>query len=133
MAPKHLPPLVSEREEKTAFVLMVVVPSVFGIITGIMLGVSEPLYLLLSILGIAGGFGAGIEHDDPWVGVYRGLLGGLLFGFWILFTHGVLFDDPPKAKLPDPETGLILITTVLGAILATLGSRWRRKQQRAAA
>jgi hypothetical protein len=133
MASKHLPPLIEEREDKTAFLLMVVVPSVFGIFTGIMLGVSEPIYLVLSILGIAGGFGAGIEHDDKWVGVYRGLLGGLLFGFWILFTHGVLFDDEPKAHLPDPEVGLILITAGLGAILGTLGARWRAKQDRSAA
>jgi hypothetical protein len=133
MAPKHLPPLIEDRADKTAFALMVILPSAFGILTGIMLGVSEPVYLVLSLLGILGGFGAGIEHDDKWVGVYRGLLGGLLFGFWILFTHGVLFDEEPKAELPDPEVTLILITAGLGAILGTLGARWRAKQQRSAA
>ena len=42
--------------------LCIVVPSVFGMVTGIFLGISEIIYLLLSVLGIAGGYMAGTQN-----------------------------------------------------------------------
>ncbi|MGI8846357.1 MAG: hypothetical protein ACR2HC_09350 [Thermoleophilaceae bacterium] len=42
--------------------LVVVVPVAFGVVTGIFLGLSEPVYIVLSIIGVVGGVGAGFDH-----------------------------------------------------------------------
>jgi hypothetical protein len=124
MAPP-LPHAFDDQDDRTRFLLLIVAPSAFGIVTGLMLGVSEPVYLLLQLVGILGGFVAGLEMSTPIDGFYRGIMGGMLFGFWILFTHGIVFDAAPKANLPDPEVALIAITTGFGALLGWLGARRR--------
>ena len=118
--------LLKDRTDAQEVVITIAVPLIFGIITGIFLGISEPVYLVLSILGIGGGYLAGLEHEYALEGFYRGVLGGLLFGFGILLAHGIA-DKAPKADLPDPEILVILITTVFGAGLGTLGARRREK------
>lgn len=127
-----LPPLLSERSRGVEFVLLVVVPAVGGIIGGILLGVSEIAYLVYSVLAVGAGFFGGLEHQGGWNGFYRGLLGGLQFGVWILIAHGVGFDSEPKAELPDPEVLLVVITTVLGCLLGALGGRRRAGLERRA-
>jgi len=109
--------------------LALVVPSVFGIVTGIFLGVSEIVYLLLSILGIAGGFLAGKEHIGASEGATRGFTGGILFGTFILAAHAATGLER-KAHLPEPEIVLVVITTVFGIILGALGGRSREKSAR---
>ena len=125
----RLPPLFSSHPPGTQIVLGVVVPAVFGLITGIMLGVSEAVYVVLSVLGIGGGYFAGLEHRTPGEGFLRGINGGLLFGVFILFGHEFSGADP-KAHLPEPEIVLVLITTVLGALLGALGGRSRARRSR---
>jgi hypothetical protein len=121
--------LLKDRSNGLEAVIVVVVPLVFGLVTGIMLGVSEPVYLVLSLLGILGGFGAGLEHEYALEGFYRGLLGGLLFGFGILLAHGIA-DVAPKAELLEPEVVLIAITATFGAGLGALGGRVRERRSR---
>ena len=126
----NLPPLLSERSRGVEFVLLVVVPSVGGLIGGILLGVNEIAYLVYSVLAIGAGYFGGLEHVGAWNGFYRGLVGGMEFGVFILIGHGVLFDSEPKAHLPDPEVLLVVITTVLGCLLGALGARRRQKLER---
>ena len=121
--------LLRERSHGLEMALVVVVPIVFGAITGVMLGKSEGVYTALALLGILGGFVAGLEHEGALEGFYRGLLGGLLFGTAILVTNGVL-DEEPKAHLPDPEVLLIAITAAFGAALGALGGWFRRRRDR---
>ena len=104
-------------------------PVVFGLVTGIVLGLSELGYLILSLLGIAGGFFAGLEHRGAEEGVIRGLTGGLLFGTFILFGHAFIGGEA-KADLPHPEILLVVITTVAGGLLGALGG-WRRGRRTA--
>ena len=92
-------------------------PAVFGLVTGIVLGLSEAGYLILSLLGIVGGYFAGLEHRRAEEGVVRGLTGGLLFGTFILFGHAFLGGEA-KADLPHPEVLLVLITTLAGGLWA---------------
>ena len=125
----HNVELLRNRSNALEFVICVVVPLAFGIVTGILLGISEPVYLVLSILGIAGGFVAGLEHEYALEGMYRGLLGGLLFGTGILLANGIA-DEAPKAHLPDPEMLLVAITAVFGAALGAWGGRVREKYER---
>ena len=120
--------LLRERTHGAEMALVVVVPIVFGAITGYFLGESEAVYTVLALLGIVGGFFAGLEHEGALEGFYRGILGGLLFGTAILVTNGLL-EEEPKAHLPDPEVMLIVITGAFGAALGALGGwlRVRRK------
>ena len=113
-------------------ILMLVVPAVFGIVTGIFLGVSEIVYLVLSILGIGGGYMAGKEHIGARDGAIRGFTGGILFGTFILAAHALTGLDR-KAHLPEPEILLVVLTTVFGIGLGALGGRSREKLESRAA
>jgi hypothetical protein len=123
------PPLLVERPPALQFVLVVLVPTIFGIVTGLVLGISEAGYLILSLLGIGGGYFAGLEHNGAAEGALRGLAGGLLFGTFILVGKEVSGAEP-KAHLPDPELLLVPIITVIGIGLGALGGNRRARRER---
>jgi hypothetical protein len=125
----HPPPLFVRRSQGGQIVLGIVVPAVFGLITGIMLGVSEPVYLVLSLLGVLGGIGAGYEHDGAGEGAGRGVAGGMLFGTFILFGHAVSGLEE-KAHLPEPHILLPIITTILGVAFGAIGGWLRARRER---
>ena len=122
------PDLLESHSPETQLILTLVVPSVFGAVTGIFLGVSEAIYLLLSILGIAGGYMAGKEHIGASEGAIRGFTGGVLFGTFILAAHA-LTGFERKAHLPEPEILLVVITTLFGIGLGALGGRSRQRSE----
>jgi hypothetical protein len=124
-----LPPLLSERSRPMQVLLAVVVPTVYGAITGVFLGISEAVYLVLSLLGILGGVGAGIEHRGAGAGAKRGVLAGAVFGGSILIAHEISGEEA-KAELPDPAILLVVLTTVLGVAFATFGG-WLRVRREA--
>ena len=107
----RLPPLLSEHPRSVQFTLAVVVPAVYGAITGYFLGVSEATYLVLSLIGVLGGIGAGLDHAGAWAGAKRGVIAGSVFGASILIAHEIHGADA-KADLPDPAIVLVAITTV---------------------
>ena len=59
----------------------------------------------------------------------RGLMGGLVFGSFILIGHEIM-NNEPKAHLPEPQSGLVFATTLFGGILGALGAHWRKRQER---
>ena len=126
------PDLLESHPPERQMILMLVVPAVFGIVTGIFLGVSEIGYLILSILGIGGGYMAGKEHIGARDGAIRGFTGGILFGTFILAAHALTGLDR-KAHLPEPEILLVVITTLFGIGLGALGGRSREKLESRAA
>ena len=126
------PDLLESHPPQTQLILALVVPAAFGAITGIFLGVSEIVYLILSILGIGGGYMAGKEHIGASEGATRGFTGGILFGTFILATHAVTGLER-TAHLPEPEILLVVITTVFGIGLGALGGRSRAKTESRAA
>jgi hypothetical protein len=108
----------------------IVVPVVFGILTGFVLGWNEILYYAMAgPIAILGGFLAGVEHRAVEEGVVRGALGGLIFGSFILIGHEIA-NNEPKAHLSDPQGGLAFATALGGAILGGLGAHWRKRQVR---
>lgn len=121
-------PLLLDRPFAAQVVLAVVVPAVFGLLTGFILGVNEIGYLVLSLLGIVGGIVAGYDHAGTDQGFVRGIIGGLLFGLGILLGHS-LFGQEATAKLPDPHGILVAITTVLGAVFGAIGGSRRAKAE----
>jgi hypothetical protein len=122
-------PLLVDRSPNLQLVIAVLVPALFGIITGIALGLSEPVYLLLSALGVLGGIGAGYDHAGAVEGAVRGIVGGALFGAFILFAHKVSGLDE-KAHLPDPPIVLAVVTTVLGMLFGAVGGALRARRER---
>ena len=130
---KHLPPPFLDRPFWLQLVGGIVVPVVFGLLTGFALSVNEILYYAMSgPLAILGGFLGGVEHRGADEGFVRGAMGGLLFGSFILLGNEILNPAEPKAHLPEPQVGLVFVTTILGAILGALGGHWRMRQERRA-
>ena len=131
---RELPPPFFERPFWLQLVGGIVVPAVYGMLTGFTLSVNEILYYVLSgPIAIVGGFLAGVEHRATDEGFVRGAIGGLIFGSFILLGNEILNPEETKAHLPDPQSGLVFVTTLGGAILGALGARVRRRQERRAA
>ena len=124
-------PLLLDRPFPVQILLAVVVPALFGLLTGFILGVSAVGYLVLSLVGILGGVFAGYDHYGADEGFVRGICGGLLFGTFILVGHSV-FGMQADAKIPDPHGVLVGITTVLGGILGSIGGALRARSERKA-
>ena len=107
--------------------LGIVVPIIGGLVGGVLLVISEPVYLIYSVLAIGAGYFGGLEHVGAEEGALRGFTGGVLFGTFILFAKEISGSDP-KAELPHPEVLLVVLTTVLG-----IGAGGARAAARAAA
>jgi hypothetical protein len=122
----RLPPLLKEHPRSIQIGLVLVLPAAFGAITGYFLGVSEATYLILSIVGILGGIGAGFDHFGASLGARRGLLAGLIFGSFILIAHEI-HGAEAQAELPHPAIVLIGVTTGLGGAFGALGG-WLRQR-----
>jgi hypothetical protein len=121
---RRLPPLMAEHKLPVQIALVGVVPAIYGAITGYFLGVSETVYLVLSIVGIVGGVAAGFDHVGAKAGARRGIAAGLIFGAAILIAHEIHGKDA-KADLPHPGILLIVVTTV-GAIAFAATGGWAR-------
>jgi hypothetical protein len=115
---------LASRSPTAQIVVAIVVPALFGLICGIVLGVSGALYGVLAVLATFGGIGAGFEHDDVGEGAARGFAGGMLFGTFILFGH-VASGLHAKTSLPSPHVVLVIITMLAGTGLGGLGARLR--------
>ncbi|MGH2961775.1 MAG: hypothetical protein ACRDL3_06245 [Solirubrobacterales bacterium] len=124
-----LPPLLFERSRPVQVLLAVIVPAVYGAVTGIFLGISEPVYLVLAISGILGAVGAGLEHRGAGAGACRGFVAGAIFGGAILIAHEISGAEPER-ELPDPPIVLLVVTTVPGIVFAALGGWIRQRQER---
>lgn len=103
-----------------------ILPVLYGALTGYFLGENEAVYLVLSIIGIVGAIGAGFDHVGARAGALRGIVAGSLFGGSILAVYE-LRGEPAKADLPEPAILLIVLTTVLAVCFATLGG-WMRER-----
>lgn len=121
-----LPPLLTEQPRSLQLLLAVILPVAYGAVTGYFLGVSEGTYLVLSILGVLGGIGAGFDHHGAAAGAKRGILAGSLFGASILIAHEIHGADA-EAHLPDPAILLVVLTTVLAVAFGALGG-WLRER-----
>jgi hypothetical protein len=131
VAGRRLPPPLSEHSRPVQVVLAGVVPALYGALTGVFLGVSEPVYLVLSLIGILGGVGAGFDHIGARAGALRGVVAGSVFGAFILIAHEI-HGEEAKAHLPEPAIVLVAITTGLAVPLAGLGGWLRQRQERKA-
>ncbi len=127
------PPLLEDLPPARRFVNRFVSPAVFGIVAGLVLGASEPIYWALQVLAALGGLVAGFEHRSAREGAARGVVGGLLFGAFLLIAHWISGAEA-EADIGDPEALLVVVTTVAGAALGAAGgaARARVEARRAA-
>jgi hypothetical protein len=116
-----LPPLLTDWPWAIRIVLAGLVPMGFGFLCGAVLGGSGALFLFLQALAAAGGYFAGLEHERPHHGRMRGVLGGVLFGGFILIGHEAV-GGSDHGLIPEPALIQIVITAALGA----LSERWVR-------
>jgi hypothetical protein len=126
-----MPLLADRRPGEQAFIVLAL-PSLFGAICGVLLGINGGLYTVLTLLGILGGIGAGYDHATPSEGALRGIAGGALFGTFILLAHAVA-GTHAKAKLPDPHIVLPIATTLISIALGAIGGAIRARSLRTAA
>ena len=118
------PPLLLERPVAARVTLGLVVPSAYGFLTGIALDTSRGIYIVLAILAAIGGLLAGFEMYGSGQGAVRGLVGGTLFGGFVLIAHQVVSGDA-TVKLPHPAVVLMVFTIVPGVLLGSWGGRLR--------
>jgi apolipoprotein N-acyltransferase len=103
-------------------------PAVFGIVCGLVLGASAPIYWVLQVFAAIGGVLAGMEHTSARDGALRGVVGGLIFGVGIMLAHWISGADA-KADIGDPEAVLAIVTAVAGAILGAAGGALRGRTE----
>jgi hypothetical protein len=121
-----LPPLLSEHPRALQAFLAIILPAAYGAVCGYYLGVSETTYLVLSVIGVLGGIGAGFDHRGPAAGAKRGIIAGSLFGAGILIAHEI-HGAEAEAELPDPAVLLVVVTTALAVAFGALGG-WLRQR-----
>lgn len=121
-----LPPLLDEWPWPVRIVLAGIVPMAFGFLCGAILDSSSTVYIVLQVVAALGGFFAGFEHDLPHHARLRGLLGGLLFGGFVLIGHHVA-GGTDHGLIPDPEPVMLVLTALLGAVLGMLGAHVRMR------
>jgi hypothetical protein len=123
-------PLLRSRPIGVQVLLAGLVPAAFGALCGWLLGVNKTAYLIASAVAIAGGYFAGKDHDGAGEGALRGLVGGSLFGGFILIVHEAT-GKAAKAKLPHPSILLLVVTVGAGVVLGALGGAARHRQEEA--
>jgi hypothetical protein len=124
-----LPPAFEDRSPVEQIVGGVVVTIVFGLVTGFALAWNEIVYyVLVGPVALAGGFLAGMEHRGTDLGLVRGAMGGLIYGSYILLGLEIL-NEEPEAYLGEPQAGLVLVTTVVGALVGALGAAYRVRRE----
>jgi hypothetical protein len=124
-----LPTAFEDRAPVEQIIGGVVVPMVFGLLTGFALGFNAVLYYAMAgPLAIGGGFIGGMEHRTVDEGFVRGALGGLVFGSFVLLGLEIL-NTEAEAYLGDPQVGLVFVTTIVGAILGALGASYRSRRE----
>lgn len=124
-----MPVLLRSREVPLQVVLALGVPALAGALAGWLLGVNEIAYIVWSLLALAGGYFAGLEHDGAGEGAIRGVLGGSLFGAVLLVVHNAIGAEP-TAELPHPQLVLVAITALIGTVSGALGGARRAKGER---
>jgi hypothetical protein len=117
-------PLFSTRSPAAQLVGALVIPAVFGAICGVVLGSSASAYWALQGLGAIGGVLGGMEHASAADGADRGLLGGLVFGSFLLLAHAI-DGRAAQASLGEWPGLLLVFTSVAGALLGALGGAIR--------
>ena len=105
-----------------------VLPAAIGALAGVMLGVSAGAYWAVGAVAAIGGLLAGFEHSDDREAIARGAIAGAIYGAALLIAHAIAGTDA-KVSLGGFPPLLILITAIIGAVLAVIGERITRRRR----
>ena len=119
------PTLLRDRPRPAQIVLGGVIPAIFGVIAGVLVGVSSGAYWVLAGVVAVGGFIAGFEHQDGWGGADRGVVGGAIYGAALLITHAIV-GTHAKVSLGSFPPLLAVVTAIIGMFLGAAGGRLAR-------
>jgi hypothetical protein len=122
---RYVVPQWEEMSPARRFFEALVLPSGFGLLCGLALGISGALYLIGVILALLGGIGGGAQYARRSDALLRGLVAGTLFGVFILLGFELGGEDEAKVDLPDPHIVLLVFTIVPSLFLHWLGWRLR--------
>jgi hypothetical protein len=122
------PVYLLDRSLAAQIVLVVIIPVVFGLITGYFLGKSKTVYIALNVVAAIGGYVAGWEHRSAREAAVRGVIGGAFFGAGILLMHQIT-GDRTVIDLTNPKIVLIGFTAGFGAILGAFGAGGRATRE----
>ena len=122
------PTLFRDRARPAQIVLGGVVPAIFGVAAGILIGVSTGAYWAIAIVVALGGIVAGFEHQDGWGGADRGVVGGLIYGIALLLAHAVA-GTHAKVSLGSFPPFFAVVTAIIGMFLGALGGWFARTQR----
>jgi hypothetical protein len=122
---RNIVPQWDEMSPGRRFFEALVLPSAFGLLCGLALGISAPLYLIGVVLSLFGGVGGGAQYASRRDALLRGLVAGALFGAFILLGFEFGGEDEAKVELPDPHVVLLIFTVVPSLFLHWLGWRLR--------
>jgi hypothetical protein len=126
------PPLLADRPPALRVGIVLMGPIAFGALCGWLLGVSEGIYITVTVLGIVGAVTNGYEHLGWRAGLWRGVASGVLTALAILLTNEIIGADP-EAKLPDPHILLAVIFGCFAGGFGALGGVLRLRGSRAPA
>jgi hypothetical protein len=121
----------NDRSREVQVLLAVIIPFIFGAVVGVILGISAPVYWILSLLAAIGAVLAGLEHPDARSAALRGLVIGIVYGVAVLLAHTVA-GTHAKVSLGSFPPLVIVIDAVIGAILSALGGAFGRHRSRIA-
>jgi hypothetical protein len=122
---RYVIPQWEEMSLARRFFEALILPSAFGLLCGLALGVSAVLYLVGVLLSLFGGVGGGAQYVTRRDALIRGLVAGALFGAFILLGFELGGEDEPKVELPHPHVVLLVFTVVPSLFLHWLGWRLR--------
>src|SRR5262245_66126469 len=105
----------------------ILLPAGFGLLCGLALGASAPLYLVGVLLALLGGIAGGAQYANRRHALIRGVVGGTLFGVFILLGFDLGGGEEAKVDLPDPHILLLVLTIVPSILLRWLGWRLRSR------
>ncbi len=127
--PAYAPELFRDRPRNAQIVSGVVAPAVLGAVAGILIGITAPGYWVIAVLAALGAFVGGFEHPDARSGALRGLVGGTIYGGFLLLAHSIAGTEE-KVSLGDVPALLIVVTAIIGAILSAAGAAVRGRQHK---
>ncbi len=120
--------LFADRPRSLQVVAVIVIPAVYGVISGLVLGASALIYIVLQVIGTAGGLLAGMEHLTPRGGAGRGALAGFVYGTFLLTAHAISGAEA-EVHIGDPKILFVVVTTAGGALLCAAGAALRRRSR----
>jgi hypothetical protein len=116
-----------ERSRSVQAVLAGVLPAALGALAGVMLGISSGAYWAVGAVAAVGGFLAGFEHSNLGAAARRGAVAGAIYGAALLLAHAIAGTDA-EVSLGKVPIFLVVITAILGALLAIAGERIGRRR-----